>query len=52
MNRRIKGLIFDLDGVLVTTEHNHFIAWKNTAEILEIGVGESFIEDYKSKYSF
>jgi hypothetical protein len=24
----------------------------DTAEILEIGVGESFIEDYKSKYSF
>jgi len=33
---KIKGLIFDLDGVLVTTELNHFEAWKNTAEILGI----------------
>ncbi len=32
----IKGLIFDLDGVIVSTEENHFIAWKNTAESLGI----------------
>ncbi len=31
-----KGLIFDLDGVIVTTEHNHFIAWKRTADLLGI----------------
>jgi len=31
---KIKGLIFDLDGVLVSTEKNHFIAWKKTAERL------------------
>lgn len=31
-----KGLIFDLDGVIVTTEHNHFVAWKRTAD--ELGV--------------
>jgi beta-phosphoglucomutase len=47
MNRRIKGLIFDLDGVLVTTEHNHFIAWKNTAEILEIPFNEEDNEQLK-----
>ncbi|MEN9303064.1 MAG: beta-phosphoglucomutase [Bacteroidota bacterium] len=33
---KIKGLLFDLDGVLVTTEHNHYIAWKRTAD--ELGV--------------
>jgi beta-phosphoglucomutase len=33
---KIKGLLFDLDGVLVTTEHNHFVAWKKTAD--ELGV--------------
>lgn len=32
----VKALIFDLDGVIVTTEHNHFIAWKRTAESLGI----------------
>ncbi|MBM3160650.1 MAG: beta-phosphoglucomutase, partial [Bacteroidetes bacterium] len=33
---KIKALIFDLDGVLVTTEYNHFMAWKNTAKVLGI----------------
>lgn len=32
----VKALIFDLDGVIVTTEHNHYIAWKRTAESLGI----------------
>jgi beta-phosphoglucomutase len=36
-----------LDGVLVTTEHNHFIAWKNTAEILEIPFNEENNEQLK-----
>jgi beta-phosphoglucomutase len=35
-----KGLIFDLDGVIVTTEHNHFIAWKRTADQLGISFTE------------
>jgi beta-phosphoglucomutase len=35
-----KGLIFDLDGVIVTTERNHFLAWKRTAEQLGIPFGE------------
>jgi beta-phosphoglucomutase len=37
---KIKGLIFDLDGVLVSTEKNHFTAWKKTAERL----GSDFTE--------
>ena len=32
----IKGLIFDLDGVIVNTENNHFIAWKEIAHSLGI----------------
>lgn len=47
MNKKIKGLIFDLDGVLVTTEHNHFVAWKNTAELLGISFGEEDNEQLK-----
>ena len=38
---KIKALIFDLDGVIVTTEHNHFIAWKKTAESLGIPFTEA-----------
>ena len=37
----IKGLLFDLDGVLVTTEHNHFIAWQRCAHSLEIAFTEN-----------
>ena len=33
---KIKGLIFDLDGVLVSTENNHFNAWKAIADELNI----------------
>jgi beta-phosphoglucomutase len=38
---KIKALIFDLDGVLVSTEHNHFIAWQKTAQSLGIEFSES-----------
>ena len=37
----IKGLLFDLDGVLVTTEHNHFIAWQRCAHSLGIAFTEN-----------
>ena len=32
----IKAVIFDLDGVLVTTDELHFVAWKRLAEELNI----------------
>jgi len=32
----IKGLIFDLDGVIVNTKRNHFLAWKRIADDLGI----------------
>jgi beta-phosphoglucomutase len=41
---KLKALIFDLDGVIVTTEHNHFIAWKRTAESLGIPFEEEHNE--------
>jgi beta-phosphoglucomutase len=43
----IKGLIFDLDGVIVNTEHNHYIAWKRTAESLGIPFTEEDNEKLK-----
>jgi beta-phosphoglucomutase len=33
---KIKALIFDLDGVIVSTEQNHYEAWKRTADSLGI----------------
>jgi beta-phosphoglucomutase len=44
---KIKALIFDLDGVLVSTEHNHFIAWQKTALKLGIEFNESHNEFLK-----
>lgn len=32
----IKGVIFDLDGVIVSTDHYHFQAWKKMADIENI----------------
>ncbi len=42
-----KGLIFDLDGVIVTTEHNHFVAWKRTADQLGVPFSEKENETLK-----
>ena len=39
-NIKIKGLLFDLDGVLVSTEHNHFLAWKSIADQYQIPFDE------------
>ncbi len=44
---KIKGLLFDLDGVLVSTEHNHFIAWQQTANALGIPFTETDNEALK-----
>jgi beta-phosphoglucomutase len=46
-NSEYKGFIFDLDGVLVSTEHNHFIAWQKTANILGIDFSEEENENLK-----
>lgn len=36
----IKAFLFDLDGVLVSTEHNHFLAWQRCAHSLGIDFTE------------
>lgn len=46
-NKTIKGLIFDLDGVLVSTEHNHYVAWKRTAD--ELGIPFTHAENEQLK---
>lgn len=43
----IKGLIFDLDGVIVSTEKNHFLAWKRIADELGITFTEKENESLK-----
>lgn len=37
---KVKALLFDLDGVLVSTEKNHFEAWQQTANKLGISFTE------------
>src|SRR5258708_31420698 len=37
--RTIKAVIFDLDGVIVSTDEHHFRAWKRLADSLEIPFG-------------
>ncbi len=39
----IKGVIFDLDGVLVSTDELHYMAWKKLAQ--EIGIADFKRED-------
>ncbi len=47
MSREIKGVLFDLDGVLVDTAKYHFIAWKQLAESLGINFTEKDNERLK-----
>lgn len=37
----IKGIIFDLDGVLVFTDHYHYLAWKKIADEMGIPFDEA-----------
>ena len=32
MIENIKGIIFDLDGVIVKTDYYHYLAWKEVAD--------------------
>lgn len=43
----IRGVIFDLDGVITDTAKFHYIAWKNLASELEIEIDEEFNETLK-----
>ena len=43
----VKGLIFDLDGVVVSTEQNHFESWKRIASVLGAEFNEELNENLK-----
>lgn len=34
--KKIKGIIFDLDGVIVFTDHYHYLAWKQLADTIGV----------------
>lgn len=38
---KYRGVIFDLDGVICSTDHYHFLAWKALADRLEIPFSEA-----------
>ena len=41
MERKVSGLIFDLDGVLVFTDKYHYLAWKQIADEMGIPFDET-----------
>lgn len=43
----IKGLIFDLDGVITDTAEYHYLAWKSLAEKIGIEIDREFNEQLK-----
>ncbi|EAH4199302.1 beta-phosphoglucomutase [Listeria monocytogenes] len=47
MTTALKGVVFDLDGVITDTTHYHYLAWKKTAESIGIEFDEAFNENLK-----
>lgn len=47
MNRELKAVIFDLDGVLTDTAEYHYLAWKELADELGIPFDREFNENLK-----
>ncbi|MBC2344087.1 beta-phosphoglucomutase [Listeria welshimeri] len=47
MTTALKGVVFDLDGVITDTAHYHYLAWKKTAENIGIEFDEAFNENLK-----
>ena len=45
MDRKYKGIIFDLDGVICHTDRYHYMAWKNMAD----GLGIYFDEEINNR---
>jgi beta-phosphoglucomutase len=41
MNENIKAILFDLDGVVLSTHHYHYLAWKKLADELGISFTEA-----------
>lgn len=44
---KIKGFLFDLDGVITDTAEYHFFAWKELAQLLGIHLNREFNEELK-----
>lgn len=47
MTTALKGVVFDLDGVITDTANYHYLAWKKTAESIGIEFDEAFNENLK-----
>ncbi|EEJ0015195.1 beta-phosphoglucomutase [Listeria innocua] len=47
MTTALKGVVFDLDGVITDTAHYHYLAWKKTAQSIGIEFDEAFNENLK-----
>ncbi|EAF4498580.1 beta-phosphoglucomutase [Listeria monocytogenes serotype 1/2a] len=47
MTTALKGVVFDLDGVITDTAHYHYLAWKKKAESIGIEFDEAFNENLK-----
>lgn len=47
IDRPVRGVIFDLDGVITDTARFHFAAWKQIADELNIPFDEEFNERFK-----
>jgi beta-phosphoglucomutase len=47
MNKKTKGFIFDLDGVLVDTAKYHYLAWKKFASMFNYDFTEEENEEFK-----
>ena len=49
----VKGVIFDLDGVIVTTDNCHYLAWKRMADeegiYFDRAINEIQIQEDESK---
>jgi len=43
----LKGIIFDLDGVITDTAEYHYLAWKKTAEAIGVPFNREFNEELK-----
>jgi beta-phosphoglucomutase len=43
----LRGVVFDLDGVITDTAHFHFLAWQRLARSLGLPFGEAFNETLK-----
>jgi beta-phosphoglucomutase len=43
----LKGIIFDLDGVITDTAEYHYLAWKKTAEAIGVPFDREFNEELK-----